>query len=140
MIYTSNLQDITIDRLSGFFVGWGNYPQPDTHLYLMQNSYKAIVAIDETNERVVGFITAISDGVISAYIPLLEVRPDYQQQGIGETLVKMMLQELSDIYMIDLSCDDDLIPYYERFAMKKGNSMIIRNYERQSGRKIKRSI
>lgn len=140
MIYTSNLQNITIDMLSGFFVGWGNYPQPETHLYLMHNSYKAIVAIDETNKRVVGFITAISDGVISAYIPLLEVRPDYQQQGIGEILVKMMLQELSDIYMIDLSCDDDLVPYYERFAMTKGNSMIIRNYERQSGRNIKRTI
>ena len=31
--------------------------------------------------RVVGFVTAISDGVLSAYIPLLEVLPEYQGAG-----------------------------------------------------------
>ncbi len=38
--------------------------------------------IDDINNKVVGFITAISDGVISAYIPLLEVLPKYQNMKI----------------------------------------------------------
>lgn len=44
-----------------------------------------------------------------------------------------MLDELNDIYMIDLCCDDDLVPYYERFGMIKSNGMLVRNYEMQSG-------
>jgi len=36
---------------------------------------------------VTGFVTAISDGVISAFIPLLEVLPEDQHQRIGTELV-----------------------------------------------------
>lgn len=46
-----------------------------------------------------------------------------------------MLEDLSDIYMIDLCCDDDMVPYYEQFKMMKTNGMIVRNYEHQSGSK-----
>ena len=42
-----------------------------------------IIAIDENTNQVVGFVTAISDGVLSAYIPFLEVLPEYKSIGIG---------------------------------------------------------
>jgi len=64
------------------------------HLKLLKNSYKIVVAIDNSCNKVVGFITSISDGIISAYIPLLEVLPEYQQQGIGKELVSRLLQDL----------------------------------------------
>ena len=73
--YTDSLEHITADKVSGFFVGWPNPPSPETHLKLLQNSSKLVLAIDETTGNVAGFITAISDGVLSAYIPLLEVLP-----------------------------------------------------------------
>lgn len=44
-----------------------------------------------------------------------------------------MLQELDEIYMIDLCCDEDLIPYYEKFGMIRSNAMLLRNYQMQSG-------
>ena len=75
----------------------------------------------------------ISDGVLSAYIPLLEVLPKYKNKGIGKELVKCMIQELDEIYMIDLCCDEDLIPYYEKFGMIRSNAMLLRNYQMQSG-------
>ena len=105
----------------------------EVHFKLLQNSSKIIIAIDPNMNKVVGFITAISDGVLSAYIPLLEVLPAYQNKGIGNTLVQQMFQELEDIYMIDLCCDEDLVPYYEKLGMMKATSMIKRNYARQSG-------
>ncbi|MFS1516539.1 GNAT family N-acetyltransferase [Bacillus sp. SCS-151] len=120
--------------LEGFFVDWPNPPSPETHLRLLINSYKVIIAIDETNNQVVGFITAISDGVLSAYIPLLEVLPAYKNKGVGKELVTRMLQELNDMYMIDVMCDEDLQPYYEKFGMTRSTGMIIRNYNKQSGR------
>ncbi|MBT2680446.1 GNAT family N-acetyltransferase [Bacillus sp. ISL-35] len=133
MIYKDSLDGITPDMLSGFFVDWPNPPSPQTHLKLLENSSKVIMAVDPDVNRVVGFITAISDGVLSAYIPLLEVLPHYQHKGIGKNLVNTMLKELDDIYMIDLCCDDSLVPFYKKMGMVKSNGMLKRNFGRQSG-------
>jgi len=121
--------------LTGFFVDWPHPPNQHTHLELLKNSSKVILAINHNTNQVVGFITAISDGILSAYIPFLEVLPFYQKKGIGKELIDRMLKELDDIYMIDLCCDDDLIPYYIQAGMTKTNGMVVRNYTRQSGSK-----
>jgi ribosomal protein S18 acetylase RimI-like enzyme len=133
MIYKNSVEGISSDMLKGFFVDWPNPPSPDTHLKLLKQSSKVIIAIDDNTNQVVGFITAISDGVLSAYIPFLEVLPEYKNIGIGKELVNQMLKELDDIYMIDLCCDDDLVPYYDKVGMIKTNGMIMRNYSMQSG-------
>lgn len=133
MMYKNGINDISSDMLKGFFVDWPNPPSQQTHLKLLNNSSKVVIAFDENTNQVVGFITAISDGVLSAYIPFLEVLPEYKNKGIGEELVKRMLKELDDIYMIDLCCDDDLVPYYEKLGMIKSNGMLVRNYEMQAG-------
>ncbi|MBS4218805.1 GNAT family N-acetyltransferase [Bacillus sp. FJAT-49711] len=133
MIYKNTLDGISADMLTGFFVDWPNPPNPQTHLKLLKNSSNVVIAIDETVNQVVGFITAISDGILSAYIPFLEVLPEYKNKGIGQELVSRMLTELNHIYMIDLCCDDDLVSYYEKFGMYRTNGMIFRNYSRQSG-------
>lgn len=134
MLYKSTLEGISEKMLNGLFVGWPNPPAPNTHLKLLENSSHIVLAIDENTEQVVGFITAISDGVLSAYIPLLEVLPDYQKRGIGKQLISQMLKQLEDIYMVDLMCDKDLQPYYEKLGMIKSTGMIVRNYNMQSGK------
>lgn len=133
MIYTNSTDEITADMLNGFFVGWPKPPNAETHLKLLKNSSKVVLALDEDADQVIGFITAISDGVLSAYIPFLEVLPEYKNQGIGKELVNRMLKELDHIYMIDLCCDDDVVPFYDKFDMIKSNGMLVRNYQWQSG-------
>ncbi len=133
MIYKNSLEGISSNMLNGFFVDWPSPPNPQTHLRLLEKSSKIVLAIDDNTNEVIGFITAISDGVLSAYIPLLEVLPQYQNKGIGNELVRRMLKEINNIYMIDLCCDDDLVPYYEKFGMTKTNGMVYRNYKMQSG-------
>jgi ribosomal protein S18 acetylase RimI-like enzyme len=130
--YADSVGNITAENLQGFFVGWPNPPSPETHLKLLANSDQVVLAVDDETGNVVGFITAISDGVLSAYIPLLEVLPTYQKRGIGQELVRRMLEKLSRLYMVDLLCDPELHPFYERFGMKPGFGMMLRNYERQS--------
>jgi len=127
--YTDSIKGITANKLRGFFVGWPNPPSPEIHLRLLANSYKVVLAIDDKTDNVVGFITAISDGVLSAYIPLLEVLPAYQGQGIGQELTRRMLEKLSGMYMVDLFCDKELQLFYARFGMKPSNGMSIRNHE-----------
>ncbi|MED4017888.1 GNAT family N-acetyltransferase [Sutcliffiella cohnii] len=133
MEFKTTIDSITVEMLEGFFVGWPQPPSQQTHLTLLKNSDKVVLALDEETNKVIGFITAISDGVLSAYIPFLEVLPTYQNRGIGRELVQRMLKELDDIYMIDLMCDEELQPYYEKLGLMKSVGMIRRNYSKQSG-------
>ena len=133
MIYTTLIEDITSDQLNGFFVGWPNPPSTEVHLKLLEKSSHVVLAVDDESGQVVGFITAIGDGVLSAYIPFLEVLPPFQGQGIGQQLVKKMLELLSDMYMIDLMCDEELKGYYEKLGMHRSHGMSLRNYAKQSG-------
>ena len=122
----------TYDLPDGFFEGWPNPPSKEKHRELLEKSYLSLVALDGT--AIVGFVNVISDGVLSCYIPLLEVLPTYRNQGIGKELMKRTLRELSEFYMIDLSCDEDLRPFYESMGMKKTLVMMHRNYDKQSGK------
>lgn len=131
--YTDDLAGITAEQFRGFFVDWPTPPTPDTHLCLLRGSDAIELAKNETTGQVVGFVTAISDGVLSAYIPLLEVLPAYRGRGIGSELVRRLLLKLQHLYMIDLLCDLDLQPFYQRQGMRPATGMMVRNYSRQSG-------
>jgi hypothetical protein len=50
-------------------------------LSLLAGSDHVVLAIDKASGDVVGFITALSDGVLCAYISFLEVVPGYRQRG-----------------------------------------------------------
>lgn len=134
--YVDSLGDVTSENLrGGFFAGWPNPPSPDTHYRILANS-AAIVLARTTDGTVVGFITAISDEVSCAYIPHLEVLHAYQGRGIGTELVRRMLEKLKHRYMIDLVCDPDLQPFYERLGMRAVVGMVVRNYHRQAGEPV----
>ena len=109
----------------GFFAGWPSPPSPDKHLAVLRGSHRALVALDAG--RVVGFVTAISDGVATAFLPWLEVLPDYRGRGIGRELVERMTAELDGLYSIDLVCDGDVVPFYERLGWFRADAMLRRN-------------
>ena len=132
--YLERIDEISHPQLADFFEGWPNPPSITTHLKILRQSDHIVLAFDNDIDRVVGFINAVSDGVLSAYIPLLEVLPEYRGRGIGGELVQRMLRQLDGLYMIDLTCDKDKIPFYERFGLKQSTGMMIRNFDRQSGR------
>lgn len=134
--YHDNLKGISGEKLSGFFVGWPNPPAPAAHLRLLRGSAFKVLAVDGKTGRVVGFITAITDGVLAAYIPFLEVLPEYQGRGIGRALVRRMLAKLKKAYMVDLLCDQDLQPFYKSLKLFPATGMLLRNYRCQSGSRI----
>jgi ribosomal protein S18 acetylase RimI-like enzyme len=135
--YVESAAEVAPEQLHGFFVGWPNPPSPATHLRLLQASDHIVLAVapemSSAGSRVVGYITALSDGILCAYISSLEVLPEYQGQGIGSELVRRMLEKLRDLYMVDLICDPDVQPFYARLGLRPASGMILRNYARQSG-------
>jgi ribosomal protein S18 acetylase RimI-like enzyme len=126
--YTDSVEGITSEMLSGFFAGWRKPRTPEEHLRILRNSDYVVLAVDGERDRVVGFITALTDGVQSAFIPLLEVLPDYRGQGIGSELVSRMLKKLEPIPALDLICDPDVQGFYARFGMTRSVGMSIRRY------------
>jgi ribosomal protein S18 acetylase RimI-like enzyme len=79
--FTSSLESVGEAELQGFFVGWQHAPTPAKHLDLLRNSSHIVLAVDTQTKKVVGFITAITDKTLAAYIPFLEVLPAYKRRG-----------------------------------------------------------
>ena len=130
--YKASLENIAEDMLWGFMQHWGIRPSPETLLRILQASSHIILALDDENvDIVVGFITAISDGISCAYISHLEVREEFQGEGIGSELVRRMVDKLKHIYMIDLCCDPELQLFYFNNGFKECPGMVIRNYDRK---------
>lgn len=124
--FSDDAAGLRSDQLAGFFVGWPEPPSAERHLELLRRADHVALALD--GERVVGFATAISDGVLSAFVPLLEVLPEYQGRGIGTELMHRLLAELEGLYMVDLACDEALVPFYERLGLRRSDAaMGIRN-------------
>ena len=71
--YREAVDGLTVDQLAGFFVDWPKKPTPEAHLNILRGSSRVVVAMDAPSGKVVGFVTAISDGVLSAYVLLLKV-------------------------------------------------------------------
>jgi ribosomal protein S18 acetylase RimI-like enzyme len=124
--YTASLDGVVPEHLTDFFERWPSPPAPERHLEILRGSYRICIAREAGSPRVVGFVNAISDGVLYAFIPLLEVLPAYRGRGIGTELVERLLAELDDFYAVDLMCDPELQPFYERFGMERATGMIIR--------------
>ena len=125
--YTDNLAPVREDMLHGFFAGWPRRPSARQHLAVLRASYRSVVAIDDAHERVAGFVNMLSDGVLTAFIPWLEVLPGYQGQGIGSELMRRILEGTERFYSVDLVCDEPLVPYYARFGMRSASSALLRH-------------
>ena len=126
--YRTSAAGLRWEQLDGFFVGWPVRPSAATLLGHLHRSYRCVVAVDTTNhDRVVGFATAISDGLLAASIPLVEVLPGWHERGIGSELLEILLDALSHLHQVDLACDPELTGFYERLGFTTGTAMIRRN-------------
>lgn len=126
VVYESDVTGVDASDLAGFFADWPSPPTPERHLEILRGSDYVLLAREGEGGRVIGFATAISDGVLSAFIPLLEVLPERRGQGIGTELVRRLLAELEDFYMVDLVCDPELETFYRRFEMELLSGMGLR--------------
>ena len=84
---------------------WTGYTNdPDTLLSGIQQSLDAIGCYD--NHQLVGLIRTVGDGETMVYILDVLVLPHYHRQGIGSTLVKMILDKYKHVRQINLTTDN----------------------------------
>lgn len=124
--YTTSLQRFSSNQFQNFCVGW-EFPLSSKKIYaVLHIAYCKVIAYDTKTYKPVGFTYAISDGILSAYIPLLEVLPTYQHQKIGTELIKLLLKQLDNFYMVDLCCNSSLEKFYTPLGFYSVSGMIKR--------------
>lgn len=128
IVYLDSADGVTPDMLQGFCAGWRTPLTSEKHLAVLGHSSHVVLALDDETGRVVGFVTALTDGLQAAFIPLLEVLPNYQGRGIGTTLMEKMLAKFAHLPAVDLMCNPELQPFYARLGMTPSVGMVVRNY------------
>jgi len=89
-------------------VGWSNYvnkPQMLKDSYL--HSLKSYAAYLE--DKLVGIIRVVGDGASVVFVQDLLVYLEYQRQGIGSALLKMIIQEYNNVYQLHLLTDNNVL-------------------------------
>ncbi|WP_409271920.1 GNAT family N-acetyltransferase [Neobacillus sp. SCS-31] len=76
-------------------------------------------------EALVGFARAVSDGKFRAYIEDVVIHSAYQRDGIGAQLVSRVLDDLANIDVISLFCEQHLIPFYEKSKFRHSKSQYV---------------
>lgn len=133
IVYSKNKSDLIGLEVSSFFDNWPDKPNNEILKKSIENANYIVLAIDTEKKKLVGYITGLTDDVLAAYIPFLEVAKSYQSKGIGKTLVKKLLEQMEHLYMIDLVCDKEKAGFYEDAGFQTWNAMIKRNYANQRG-------
>ncbi|MBZ9535745.1 GNAT family N-acetyltransferase [Cytobacillus oceanisediminis] len=103
-------------------VWWNERTEQDMEKMLSQASL-AVGAWK--NNALIGFARAISDGIFRAYIEDVVIHSSYNRKGIGTQLIDKLLKELSDIDVISLFCEEDLITFYSKNEFKKSKSQFV---------------
>lgn len=102
-------------------VNWPVGNKPDRLQQAFSYSDKVITAWHD--EKLVGLISSIADGSLTAYIPYLLVSPEYQKQGIGEKLVSMILSEYESYERIVLLTEKDTVDFYKQCGFLEPQSI-----------------
>ncbi|MEG0309242.1 MAG: GNAT family N-acetyltransferase [Clostridium sp.] len=106
----------TIDDLENLYndVGWISYTNDLEKLEkAFRNSLKVVTAWDD--EKLVGTIRIVGDGLTIIYIQDILVLSKYHRKGIGKMLVNSILEEYKDVRQIVLMTDNepDTIEFYK---------------------------
>jgi len=121
-------QVLTSKQLEDLFlsVEWSSGHYPDKLAIAMQNYETVFTAWDgdpstsSGQVKLVGLISAMDDGIMTAYIHYLLVRPEYQGKGIGEQLLERTKEKYKDYLRIVLVAYDKECGFYEHCGFKKG--------------------
>lgn len=113
------IHEFSVEDLKDLFlsVEWSSGHFPEKLQIAMINFETVISAWD--GDRLVGMICAMDDGIMTAYVHYLLVRPEYQDRGIGKELVLMVKEIYKDYLRIVVVGYDEEVGFYENCGFEK---------------------
>lgn len=120
-IIYKDIHDFKIDDLKDLFlsVEWSSGYFPDKLQAAMKKFSTVYSAWD--NDKLVGLICAMDDGIMNAYIHYLLVHPDYQGIKIGRELVRLTKEKYKDYLRLVVIAYNKELNFYENCGFKKAN-------------------
>jgi len=118
--------DIKPGELGNFFQGWKSPPSIEIKEKLLKGSDLIVTARE--NGNLMGFLTAISDGAMHAFISLVEVLETHQSKGIGSHLMRCAIDYFKGYYDIVLITDPDKALFYKKHGFQQICGMHIRDF------------
>jgi ribosomal protein S18 acetylase RimI-like enzyme len=114
-----DIHEFSTDDLKDLFlsVDWSSGHFPEKLQIAMRNFETVISAWD--GDKLVGMICAMDDGIMTAYIHYMLVRPEYQARGIGKELVSRVKEIYDDYLRIVVVGYDEEIGFYESCGFEK---------------------
>lgn len=114
-----DIHNFSKEQLEDLFlsVEWSSGHYPEKLVVAMRNFKTVYSAWD--GEKLVGMICAMDDGIMTAYVHYLLVRPEYHGNKIGRTLVEMVKEKYSDYLRILLVGYNDKLNFYENCGFKR---------------------
>jgi len=92
------------------------YYDPDVHRKAFENSHTTVFVYD--GDELVGFGRSISDDAYQAAVYDMAVVPEYQGKGIGTTIMKHILNRVSDCNVILYSAIGKE-GFYEKMGLRR---------------------
>lgn len=119
-IVYKNIQELNEKDLAELFlsVEWSSGNYPEKLAIAMKNYGSVFTAWDEG--KLVGLISSMDDGIMTAYVHYLLVNPSYQGKGIGKHLVRMTTEHYKDYLRIVLVAYDKELEFYKHCGFKSG--------------------
>ena len=122
MVYYKTNSHIPVKQLIDLYasVGWSNYTnRPQQLEQAFHQSLFVMAAYDE--DKLVGLIRVVGDGLTIVFIQDLLVYPQYQRQGIGRGLLQQMLERFKDVYQIQLATEqsDKNLTFYQELGFRR---------------------
>ena len=100
-------------------VGWTGYT---CRFEIMECAFARSLKIygAYVQDKLVGLVRAVGDGVTIVYIQDLLVHPSYQRMGIGKALMGRILDDYKNVYQKVLTTDDTdkTLAFYHHMGMK----------------------
>jgi GNAT superfamily N-acetyltransferase len=91
-------------------VGWTR-PASEEALAEVLKAGPAVGAWD--GDKLVGFVRALSDGYLVAYVEDVMVHEEYQRSGVGKKLMTRLLEEIGGVAKVNLFCEGPVVKFYE---------------------------
>ena len=98
-------------------VEWSSAEKPEELRRALLGSHTVVTAWH--GDKLIGLGNAISDGSLVVYYPHLLVHPEYQRQGVGRQLVKMLMARYAGFHQQVLLGDGLAIDFYRKCGFKR---------------------